>query len=242
MARPALPDVGLIALVPDRWEAPWQVRHHVLLRLARSLNVVWVTPPKWWRHYLQAPRGVPRVGPPVQVPDEPGLQDLRPSGWLPEIGTPRPFASWTTQLRLRSARRMLERRGCRKIILYIWRPAFGHFVDLIPHDVSCYHIDDEYNFSPVEQPIDPREAHLISQVDQVFIHSPAMMRKKGHLNPHTAMIPNGVDYEAFSTPRAEPSDLATIPHPRIGYVGQISRSSISRCSGGWPPGMSTGHS
>jgi glycosyltransferase involved in cell wall biosynthesis len=34
-------------------------------------------------------------------------------------------------------------------------------------------------------------------------------------------VPNGVDFRAFSTPVAEPADLASIPHPRIGYAGVI---------------------
>jgi len=49
------------------------------------------------------------------------------------------------------------------------------------------------------------------------------MKKKGGLNPNTIFVPNGVDYSAFATPRSEPPDLRSIPHPRIGYVGIIKR-------------------
>ena len=37
------------------------------------------------------------------------------------------------------------------------------------------------------------------------------------------MIPNGVDFGAFSRPNRIPSDLASVPRPRIGYVGVIKR-------------------
>jgi glycosyltransferase involved in cell wall biosynthesis len=94
-------------------------------------------------------------------------------------------------------------------------------LDLIDHDLSCYYINDEYTFSAIEQPIDQREARLILGVDHVFIHSPALLEKKGKLNPRTTFIPNGVDYNAFATPCGEPADLQCIPHPRIGYVGRI---------------------
>jgi glycosyltransferase involved in cell wall biosynthesis len=94
-------------------------------------------------------------------------------------------------------------------------------LDLLDYDLSCYYINDEYTFSEIEQPIDAHEARLISRVDQVFIHSTALLEKKGKLNPQTTFIPNGVDYGAFATPCSEPADLQTIPHPRIGYVGRI---------------------
>jgi glycosyltransferase involved in cell wall biosynthesis len=94
-------------------------------------------------------------------------------------------------------------------------------LDLINHDLSCYYINDEYTFSAIEQPIDAHEARLISRVDQVFVHSFALLEKKGNLNPQTMLIPNGVNYRAFATPHSEPADLQPIPHPRIGYVGRI---------------------
>jgi glycosyltransferase involved in cell wall biosynthesis len=115
----------------------------------------------------------------------------------------------------------LHAAGCRKIILYLWRPDHGPALDLAEHDLSCYHIDDEYTFSPVEQPISDRERRLIVRVDRVFIHSPALLEKKGMLNRNTSFVPNGVDFEAYATPQPEPADLRPVPHPRVGYVGRI---------------------
>ena len=103
------------------------------------------------------------------------------------------------------------------------QPEFSPALQVLPHDLSCYFIDDEYTFSTVESPIDPCERALIGQVDQVFVHSPAMMDKKGGLNPHTAEVPNGVDYASFAQPFAEPDDMKAIPHPRIGYAGYIKK-------------------
>lgn len=218
--RPYLPDVGVLAFVPDRWEGTWQPRHQVLARLARYFHVVWVTPPIWWRNQLRTPTWRMQAVD-TSAPMVPGFSVFRPPPWLPEVGRPAVVARWTTDARLRRARRVLAARGCTKIIVYIWRPTFGDVLNLVPHHLSCYHIDDEYSFSAVEKPLDADEARLISAVDQVFIHSPALLGKKGHLNPHTAFVPNGVDYDAFATPRPEPADLARIPHPRIGYVGRI---------------------
>jgi glycosyltransferase involved in cell wall biosynthesis len=122
---------------------------------------------------------------------------------------------------MRQAKRLLEDRGARRTILYLWRPNLEFGLDAVPHDLSCFHIDDEYTFSNVELPLSEQERRVVTRVDQVIIHSPALLEKKGHLNPHTAHVPNGVDYAAYSAPTVEPDDLRAIPHPRIGYVGVI---------------------
>ena len=109
------------------------------------------------------------------------------------------------------------------MVLYIWRPDFAGALDA-PHDLSIYHIDDEYSFSPIEVEIPSTERTLLTSVEnQVFIHSPGLMDKKGFFNPNTEFVPNGVSYESFATPVPEPDDLRNIPHPRIGYVGWIKR-------------------
>lgn len=57
---PYFPEVGVIALVSDEWEIPWQPRHQVLSRLAQYFHVVWFTPALWWREWWHhaAPRHV----------------------------------------------------------------------------------------------------------------------------------------------------------------------------------------
>jgi glycosyltransferase involved in cell wall biosynthesis len=84
-------------------------------------------------------------------------------------------------------------------------------------------VDDEYSFSPTEVEISAAERSLLESSGQVFIHSPALMERKGGFNPNTDFVPNGVDYQLYATPVAEPEDLRNIPHPRIGYVGYLKR-------------------
>lgn len=217
---PLVPDVGVVALVPDTWGGPWQPRHHILIRLAKVFPVVWVNPAPYWRSLLP---GAPADdwGFDFDGATPPGFRIYTPEAWLPEVFRPPTVARWMRRERLRRARRLLQRQGCRKTILYLWRPEYARALDLVEHDLSCYHIDDEYTFSPVEQPLSTLEAALIQRVDQVFIHSQGLLDKKGHLNPHTRYVPNGVDYRSYSTPHPEPDDLAKIARPRIGYVGLI---------------------
>ena len=217
---PLMPDVGVLALVPDTWGGPWQPRHHVLTRLASMFHVVWVNPAPYWRSLLP---GTPSDDWAFDFDGTKprGFRTYTPAVWLPEVFRPPSVARWMRRERLRRARKMLQRQGCRKTILYLWRPEHARALDLVEHDLCCYHIDDEYTFSPIEQPISASEAVLIRRVDQVFIHSQGLLDKKGHLNPHTRLIPNGVDYAAYTAPISEPADLARIRGPRIGYVGLI---------------------
>lgn len=157
---------------------------------------------------------------PLQMFPE-GFALYRPEKWLPQLGRPAWLASWISVERGRRATALLRRRGCKAIIFYLWRPHFDDVLNSNAYDLSCYHIVDEYSFSPIEQPLADREIQLIKRVDQVFIHSPALLERKGQFNPHTLFIPNGVDYQSFATQQEEPADLRAIPHPRIGYIGVI---------------------
>jgi glycosyltransferase involved in cell wall biosynthesis len=218
---PLFGEVGIIALVPDRWGPYWQARHQIATRLARYFQVVWVDcPPTWQKSFRWSSWRSP-VWQPAETPA--GFQIYRTGPWSPNLGRPAWLRHRFSRERLENARRLLRDRGCSKIVLYLWRPEFADSIDLVDHHLSCYHIDDEYSFSPSERELDATEVRLIRAVDQVFIHSPAMMEKKGTLNPHTQFVPNGVDYQNYITPMPEPADLGSIPKPRIGYTGNLKR-------------------
>lgn len=206
-------------MVPYRWSHIWQPCNHILTRLARYFQVVWVNPAHHW-----SDPALNRSNLRIPAHDAgPGFSVYQPPAWLPALYRPSVLADWVSRKRLAQARESLIRQGCRKIILYIWRPEFSKALDSIPFDLSCYHIDDEYSFSPVDLPNSDQEARLIVAVGQVFIHSPALIEKKGKLNPHTAFAPNGVDFLSYARSVPEPKDIAGIPHPRIGYSGHIKK-------------------
>ena len=201
-----MPLAGVIALVPDEWGMHWMGRHDTLTRLARHF------PDRVGQSRAGVERGVaslPRqcraalgTGSPY-----PGFHGVRTGPVFAPDSPPRDGGSIPERRRLLRARRLLRDRGCKQIVLYLWRPEFAPALDLVPHDVSCYVIEDEYTFSDVELPIDPLEAALIARVDQVFISSKAMFERKGSINRHTLCVPNGVDYAAYTAPTEEPSDL-----------------------------------
>lgn len=219
-SRPLFPDVGVVAFVPEAWGGPWLSRHQVLTRLSEYFQVVWEEPAGGWREFGLGERGSrDRIYRPKELPQ--GFVVHEPERWLPQFGRPAWLASWTALERARRAATLLRRGGCKVVIFYLWRPHFDDVLSSDAYDLSCYHIVDEYSFSPSELPLTDQEIRLIKRVDQVFIHSPALLERKGHFNPHTLFVPNGVNYRAFATQQEEPADLRAIPHPRIGYIGVI---------------------
>lgn len=222
LARPLFPKVGVVAFVPEEWGGTWLSRHQVLTRLAKYFHVVWAEPARSWRELvLGGGKPVNHSHRSETFPE--GFSLYQPERWLPQFDRPAWLASWTAAERGRRAAELLRQRGCKTVIFYLWRPYFDRVLESGSYDLSCYHIVDEYSFSPTELPLTDREIKLIKRVDQVFIHSPALLERKGHFNPHTLFVPNGVNYQAFASHQEEPADLREISHPRIGYIGAIKR-------------------
>lgn len=214
---PLLPEVGVLALVPDRWGPLWQLRHQVASRLQRWFPTVWVDPAPPWREVARAPlRHLGRERHPF-----PNLRIHAPDLRLPLVHRPRLLGRALERARWRGGAALLRRAGCRKVVLYLWRPEFAAALDDVRHEFSCYHGDDEPSFEAVEHPVSEAERSVLERVDLAILHSPALMAKKGHINPHTLQVPNGVDYAAYAAPSPEPEDLHRVPRPRIGYTGWL---------------------
>jgi len=218
MSQPQLPDIGVLALVPERFDVPWMSRHQILTRLCRYFPVVWSSPAPDWREALRG--GAPARNA-ASLPPPSGLEVREPEAWLPRFHRPAWLERTTDRARLRRARRALVRRGARKVVLYVWRPDFARALDRVDYDLCLYHVVDEYSFSDRPGPIPDDERRLLERADLVIIHSPGLLERKGGINPNTRLLPNGVDFAAVSSPHPEPSDLAGIPRPRIGYCGWL---------------------
>jgi glycosyltransferase involved in cell wall biosynthesis len=213
-----LPEVGVLGLVPDPFNAVWQPRQQVLLRLARYFHVVWVNPAQSWRWWERSGiNGAAAACAPVEDADRFTVY----TPWLPLLYRPARLARAMERARLKHARAILARRGCTAIVLSLWRPQFAEALELVRFDQSCYHIDDEYSFAEQAVPLGDHERRLIGAVDQVFVTSRGLLAGKGGINPHTDFVPNGVDFAAYAAPWPEPPDLAAIPRPRIGYTGVV---------------------
>jgi len=218
---PIHPDVGVLSIAKEHYSSQWLSRQQVLTRLARYYQVLWMNPASEWRGALGGGSLGERETHVEGLPEAFTVYDS--PAWLPVIYKPSWLGRSLARRRFRAAAEALRRRGCRRIVLYVWHVELADAVELAPHDVSCYHIYDEYSGAEVETPLDAREERLIRSVDQVITVSPTMYERKGRLNPNTLQVTNGVTYDAFARPGRAPADLADIPRPILGYSGYIKK-------------------
>ena len=199
-------------------------RHQILSRLSSRFPTVWVNRVLPWQQHMKSRLLRSRLK--SQSPTAPPISDFfvaNPSFFHGEYFRPARLARWSQRARVLRAIKILRDEGCTRFVLYLWRPDFDYAIDILNWSMTVYHIDDEYSFTETLQAVSPREVKLIKTCDQVIVHSPGLMERKGYLNKKTALIPNGVDFESYTKHYPEPEDLANIPRPRIGYIGVIKK-------------------
>lgn len=91
-----------------------------------------------------------------------------------------------------------------------------------------YHAVDDIAEQPgmPKQVIRAAEGGLVASADLVFVTSPELFNRHRELNSKTFYLPNVCDYHHFARARdntlLEPSDISSLPSPRIGFVGAVS--------------------
>ncbi|MBI4307246.1 MAG: glycosyltransferase [Chloroflexi bacterium] len=182
-------------------------------------------------------RGGPRVR------RKPGLRRLSenvalltPVVWL--LGTGR--LPWLRRLPQRALASQV-RHALRQIgppdaqrVEWVFRPEQAPLVGLAPGALLVYECYDEYTRSPVDGAPVPRlveqEDILLRKAGLVLTTSEHLYRSRSARHPRVVYTPNGVDYGLFAQARestlAIAEELHRIPSPRIGFVGNVSETSI----------------
>src|SRR5579864_3034855 len=120
--QPLFSDIGIVALVPDKWGPQWMDRHYVANELAKYFHVVWMYQPAWRECVSMLSKNGQSSDLGVKLDS---LHVYRAQPWLPRLGRPDWLATWTARQRLKEAYNSLRRLGCKKLVLYLWRPEFA---------------------------------------------------------------------------------------------------------------------
>lgn len=205
-------------------------KHHIMRRLARQNQVIWVN----W-HASRRPRA--------------HMTDLRAIGSrLAQIrrGARRVSDSMTVltpfQLPLPGSRlacrvnaRMTER-AINKVLaglpqrpIQVWSfaPDMGDLAGRFGEELLLYYCVDAFGEFPGydRELIDRRERELIGRSDVVITTSPPLFDAKRRLHPEVHLVQHGVDHERLSQGLREPlpcpAELASLPRPIFGFVGMI---------------------
>ncbi|MDP2725947.1 MAG: hypothetical protein Q8P59_00245, partial [Dehalococcoidia bacterium] len=205
---------SILCFAPGPWDGLWRNRHHIMSRLARQNRVLYVEPIAHLRPTLRRLRKG-QLGPHEllrrpweRVQDE--LFVYHPHPLVPICGRA-PLSSLTSAWRHHLLKRAMEKLGLRDPVLWLYRPEMHYLVGQFGEKLCVYHVVDEYaGYQGVDQSLRTflrqAESDLLSKADLVIVVSESLRKSKAPLNPHTFIIPNGVDYEAFleATNKREP--------------------------------------
>jgi len=215
----------ILALAPNSWEGQWLNRQQLLSRIGGRHTVLYSTGGWYsWDRGSVDWRNAPVTG------------AMRPADnvWLDEspkvlMRIPRMQTIDHAVMRLQTRRwtRWLRRRGEGARIVHIFHPSFAPYIPHLEFDRLVYHPYDWFEAMPGwSQAHLVGERALMQQADLVLAPSYQIAQLlKERADRDVRVILNGADVDAFvraaTNPAVEPADLARIPHPRIGYAGQL---------------------
>jgi glycosyltransferase involved in cell wall biosynthesis len=232
-------DQNIIYFGPEKWDGMWRNRHQLMSRFARTNKVLYVEPiytvnrllrdlksgVSGWKRVLASCKH-PRI---IQTADN--LYVYRPPVFVPISGRASfDRATWTLWNAV--FRHHLKRLGFSSPIIWLSKPTMGGFIGRYSEKLSIYHVVDEYlayqNMTVFEREnLCLQEQALLRVVDLVIVVSKKLLDAKGVFNQSTYLIPNGVDYEAYSEAlkidKPLPVDMEGVQKPVFGYSGLISK-------------------
>jgi len=164
-----------------------------------------------------------------------GLRQVDSSLW---VGTPLIFPSsnrWLAPCNKALAQIWfawaLKQLGWQHIILWNFHPTFHRLLNSMPRTLEIYScVDDHAAFKGVDAAsIRTAEHALAKRADLVLATADALYSRLEVVNPNTHRFPHGVNLEHFRKaliPGDGPAEIAALPHPRVGYIGLLSRDHV----------------
>ena len=144
---------------------------------------------------------------------------------FPYLGPAIRFNAWMIS---RAVRRWLAAVGGDTPVAWTFLPtrlARSILREISPRATVYYCIDNFLASSAEARKVKASEEELFREADLVFVTSRELQAKAQQSRPKAELFPFAVNFETFEafrkSPSPEPADLASIPHPRIGYLGGL---------------------
>jgi UDP-galactopyranose mutase len=209
-ASPISATADLICLSHLRWNFVFQRPQHLMSRYAISRRVYFVEEPIFHEHLTAA------------------TVTMEPHGHLLVVTPQLPTSFNPTQV-LAAQRSLLSQliatEHIAHYVLWYYTPQALRFSDHLSPDVIVYDCMDELSaFKGAPAVLKDREADLMQRASLVLTGGQSLFEAKRHQHPNIHPFPSSVDVAHFAQARqvtADPPDQASIPHPRLGFVGVI---------------------
>lgn len=217
--------LSFLSLNPDYWEGPRHNRHYFCQELSKHAPVLFSSPA------FNIARVVDNLGKWTLPPS--GTRELSsnlvvhsPSKWL---FTNHRFPSvnrWMRDQRIDALRRLMAQRSMTSPVLIVWHPQYADLIGQFDERLVVYYVYDQYTgYAGGTGEQSAEEIALFKKADVIFVLSKELYEQKKAYAKHVVHLANAVDFDLFSRSRdaatVVPEDIATIPGPRIGYIGTI---------------------
>jgi glycosyltransferase involved in cell wall biosynthesis len=226
----ALQGLG-VAYFGNDWRAENRTSsHHVAMRLARCVPVLYVDSPG-----MRAPsasgrdlrRALRKLREAVRAPRQVAVNlwhctvPQLPFRRIPGVDAlNRAFGRW-------AVRRALRLCGIRRRLSWFVVPHPGFLAGRLDEQLCVYYCIDDYAAHPGvdADAIAACDEALSRRADVLFVAPPALLASKRALNPHVVPAPHGVDLALFAraadpdTP--VPAAARDLPGPVVGYIGSL---------------------
>jgi UDP-galactopyranose mutase len=215
--KPRAPRQTVIVFCHLRWGFVYQRPQHLLTRLARHFDILFVEEPVF-------AEGEPRL---ACAPVTPGVEVLTPHTPERMPGFDDRQLPWIARL----LDEFLAHRGTVSPLVWLYTPLAWPLVgDLEPCAVIYDCMDDLASFKFAPPALVERELELIREADVVLTGGPSLYEARIALRPDVQCLPSAVDVRHFSKegliPGSEPARIAQALHaglssPRLGFFGVI---------------------
>jgi glycosyltransferase involved in cell wall biosynthesis len=227
-----LRDRTIVCLSSIDWDFLWQGHQQIMSSLAEAGNrVLFVEStgvrhptardiPRLWRRFRGGGRGHPERRRPDNV-----------RVYSPVV-LPFPYSRLARALNRPLLRRAIRRdtRGWSAERPIVWNflptPLSRSLVRALNPALSIFHCVDHLSASTAAAArLGDSETQCFAESDLVFVTSQFLLDRARPLNPHTHLLPSGVDFPHFARARQDraplPDDLRALPRPVIGYLGGL---------------------
>ncbi len=221
--RPPAHD-NILAMAPNPWHGPWMNRQQLLSRLAANGAFVLYSTGQWysWHRHQPAWRAAPAFG---HVEQANGVGIAHAPRWLVRVPRLPRLDRLAIALEARRLRHLMPNGGRAGFTLYVFHPIFQPYVEALRPTHLIYHAYDLFALTPGWTPeLARQEQWLLEHADLRIASSEITAGRLEHPSGRSVQtLPNAADVRRFDQARQEPipADLAAIPQPRIGYVGNI---------------------
>jgi len=213
------------------WSEDPTSNNHVMTLLARENKVLWLNSIAMRRPSLTSGRDLGKIGRKLKSFFR-GAEHAAPNLWVvTPIVLPFPHSKlaaainrWILLAMIGYYRRKL---GLLEFQFWTFLPNAVEYVGKLGESLVVYYCIDEWShFTYLDgTKMIAMEKELMQRADVCFTTARSLLEAKKHLNRHTYLASHGVDHahfaKALATDSQIPKEIASLPHPIIGFFGLI---------------------